>query len=70
MAWMSTRKSSEEGLEREFNSRHAQREACESYIVTRRAKLTFDQRAKLTPLAASRSGPEPTEPITEWRRVI
>src|SRR6201996_1596589 len=27
-----TRKSSEEGLEQEFNSLHAQREACESYI--------------------------------------
>jgi len=28
-----TRKSSEEGLELEFNSLHAQREACESYIA-------------------------------------
>ena len=27
-----TRKSSEEGLEQEFNSLHAQREACEAYI--------------------------------------
>ena len=27
-----TRKSSEEGLEQDFNSLHAQREACESYI--------------------------------------
>jgi DNA invertase Pin-like site-specific DNA recombinase len=27
-----TRKSSEEGLERDFNSRHAQREACEAFI--------------------------------------
>jgi site-specific DNA recombinase len=27
-----TRKSSEEGLEQEFNSLHAQREACESFI--------------------------------------
>src|SRR5438046_1822471 len=27
-----TRKSSEEGLERDFNSLHAQREACEAYI--------------------------------------
>jgi site-specific DNA recombinase len=27
-----TRKSSEEGLEQEFNSLHAQREACEAYV--------------------------------------
>ena len=27
-----TRKSTEEGLEQEFNSLHAQREACEAYI--------------------------------------
>ena len=27
-----TRKSSEEGLDQEFNSLHAQREACEAYI--------------------------------------
>src|SRR5271170_2825461 len=31
-----TRKSSEEGLEQEFNSLHAQREACESYIKSQR----------------------------------
>jgi DNA invertase Pin-like site-specific DNA recombinase len=29
-----TRKSSEEGLEQEFNSLHAQREACEAYIAS------------------------------------
>src|SRR5687767_9251457 len=29
-----TRKSSEEGLEQDFNSLHAQREACEAYIVS------------------------------------
>jgi DNA invertase Pin-like site-specific DNA recombinase len=33
-----TRKSSEEGLEQEFNSLHAQREACESYIASQRAE--------------------------------
>ena len=27
-----TRKSSEEGLQQDFNSLHAQREACEAYI--------------------------------------
>jgi DNA invertase Pin-like site-specific DNA recombinase len=31
-----TRKSSEEGLEQEFNSLHAQREACEAYICSQR----------------------------------
>src|SRR3954466_6044259 len=29
-----TRKSSEEGLEQDFNSLHAQREACEAYITS------------------------------------
>jgi site-specific DNA recombinase len=33
-----TRKSSEEGLEMEFNSLDAQREACESYIASQRGE--------------------------------
>ncbi|MCV2874194.1 recombinase family protein [Defluviimonas sp. WL0050] len=33
-----TRKSSEEGLEQEFNSLHAQREACASYIASQKAE--------------------------------
>ena len=33
-----TRKSSDEGLEQEFNSLHAQREACESYIDSQRSE--------------------------------
>jgi len=33
-----TRKSSEEGLEQEFNSLHAQREACEAYIAGQRSE--------------------------------
>ena len=33
-----TRKSSEEGLDMEFNSLDAQREACEAYIVSQRAE--------------------------------
>ena len=33
-----TRKSSEEGLEQQFNSLHAQREACESYIASQRSE--------------------------------
>ncbi|MBT3700050.1 MAG: recombinase family protein, partial [Alphaproteobacteria bacterium] len=31
-----TRKSTEEGLEQDFNSLHAQREACEAYIKSQR----------------------------------
>ena len=33
-----TRKSSEEGLEQDFNSLHAQREACEAYILSQRGE--------------------------------
>ena len=33
-----TSKSSEEGLEQEFNSLHAQREACEAYIASQRSE--------------------------------
>src|SRR4051794_5425795 len=33
-----TRKSSEEGLEQEFNSLDAQREACESYIASQKSE--------------------------------
>jgi site-specific DNA recombinase len=33
-----TRKSSEEGLEQDFNSLHAQREACESYIKSQQSE--------------------------------
>ena len=33
-----TRKSSEEGLEQDFNSLHAQREACESYIKSQQGE--------------------------------
>src|SRR4051812_33501941 len=33
-----TRKSSEEGLEQEFNSLDAQRDACEAYIASQRAE--------------------------------
>jgi site-specific DNA recombinase len=31
-----TRKSSEEGLDQDFNSLHAQREACEAYIASQK----------------------------------
>ena len=33
-----TRKSSEEGLEQDFNSLHAQREACEAYVLSQRSE--------------------------------
>ena len=33
-----TRKSSEEGLEQEFNSLDAQREACEAYVASQRSE--------------------------------
>ena len=33
-----TRKSSEEGLEQDFNSLHAQREACEAYIASQKSE--------------------------------
>jgi site-specific DNA recombinase len=33
-----TRKSSEEGLEQEFNSLHAQREACDAYVASQRSE--------------------------------
>jgi site-specific DNA recombinase len=41
-----TRKSSEEGLDQEFNSLHAQREACEAYVASQRAEgwLALDDR--------------------------
>ncbi len=33
-----TRKSSEDGLEQDFNSLHAQREACAAYVVSQKAE--------------------------------
>src|SRR5689334_24848266 len=33
-----TRKSSEEGLEQEFNSLHAQRERCQDYVASQRGE--------------------------------
>ena len=33
-----TRKSSEEGLEQDFNSLHAQREACEAFIKSQKSE--------------------------------
>ena len=40
-----TRKSSEEGLEQEFNSLQAQREACEAFINSQRHEGWVSQRA-------------------------
>src|SRR5882672_6439164 len=36
--WIYTRKSSEEGLEQEFNSLQAQREACEAFIKSQQSE--------------------------------
>ena len=38
-----TRKSSEEGLEQNFNSLHAQREACESLLNLKISEMVFDE---------------------------
>ncbi len=47
-----TRKSSEEGLEQGFNSLHAQREACEAYILSQAGE---GWTALKTMMAASRA---------------
>src|SRR5258708_7037547 len=70
-----TRKSSEEGLEQQFNSLHAQREACEAYIQSQRHEgwtclsqayadgggsgATIDRPALQQLLADSQAGPLP-----------
>ena len=38
-----TRKSSEEGLEQDFNSLHAQREACEAYVASQKHEGLVDR---------------------------
>jgi hypothetical protein len=43
-----TRKSSEEGLEQEFNSLHAQREACEAYVRTQQGEAGDCARPHIT----------------------
>ena len=50
-----TRKSSEEGLEQDFNSLHAQREACEAYITSQRHE-GWSPGATLTTMAGSPAG--------------
>ena len=62
-----TRKSSDEGLEQEFNSLDAQREACEAYIVSQRhagwvaladaPRGQSTQRADAEPVAATEQKP-------------
>ena len=65
-----TRKSSDEGLEQEFNSLDAQREACEAYIVSQRSAVDdhdlaaglvglHDAMRLVDFLEARRLGPEP-----------
>ena len=46
-----TRKSSEEGLEQDFNSLHAQREACEAYIKSRSTRAGSSCRRPTTTAA-------------------
>ena len=46
-----TRKSSEEGLDMEFNSLDAQRESCEAYIASQRAEGWACMREQSSPLS-------------------
>ena len=50
-----TRKSSEEGLDQEFNSLLAQREACEAFITSQRHECR--SALKFNPLSASNRDP-------------
>jgi len=50
-----TRKSSEEGLEQQFNSLQAQREACEAFITSQRHEC--QSALKFNPLSASNRDP-------------
>ena len=52
-----TRKSSEEGLEQEFNSLDAQREACEAYILSQKHEGWVCPAADCTTMAASPAAP-------------
>jgi len=58
-----TRKSSEEGLEQSFNSLHAQREACEAYVLT---DLEFS--ACMRPYKRSAFWPELRRISKKWMR--
>ena len=53
-----TRKSSEEGLDMEFNSLDAQREACEAYIASQRAEGWVLVRDRYTTAAS---------PVARWK---
>ncbi len=50
-----TRKSSEEGLEQDFNSLDAQREACEAYVASQNMKAGSCCQTTMT-MAVSRVG--------------
>ncbi len=50
-----TRKSSEEGLDQEFNSLDAQREACLAYIASQKQRAGRQSASAMT-MAASRVG--------------
>ena len=65
-----TRKSSEEGLEQDFNSLHAQREACEAYIASQKHEgwrvlpATYDDGGLLRRLASSGRASRSSSPIS------
>ena len=66
-----TRKSSEEGLEQDFNSLHAQREACEAFIKSQAGEgcngaRRSDSRAKRKARSSS-CGPAPWRARTTHR---
>ena len=52
-----TRKSSEEGLEQEFNSLDAQREACEAYVASQKAEGWLLVPDRYDAMAGSRAAP-------------
>ena len=65
-----TRKSSEEGLEREFNSLQAQREACLAYVASQRHEgwLALDARYDDAGSAAAPSSAPPSSACSRTSR--
>jgi DNA invertase Pin-like site-specific DNA recombinase len=69
-----TRKSSEEGLQQDFNSLHAQREACEAFIKSqagegwRLIKTAYDD-GGLRPSGASESDVQSSEGLKQYRKI-
>ena len=71
-----TRKSSEEGLEQEFNSLAAQREACEAFIRSQRNDLSGMRdaaalaRCTLAALIAQRNDPPNGPDLIAWQQFV